>query len=220
MRLVQRVAFHVQNFLLKSKFDSKNYWNMRYAKEGNSGLGSYGAHAENKANFVNQAVKDYNINTIIEFGCGDGNQLKFYQFKKYLGLDLSPVAINMCNQIHGSDGTKSFMLFDPKSFVNNKFITADMVLSSEVIFHLTEKNVFDNYLKNLFLAANKLVLIISTNHNENGDSPTHIFHRKFTDEIEKSFPTWKRVTVFPSEYAETNRIFGEYFHLFVKQDTN
>lgn len=217
MRIAKRIVFHAKSYFLKSNFNSKTYWKLRYAQEGNSGDGSYGAHAENKANFVNQAVQEYKIDSVIEFGCGDGNQLKYYKIKKYLGFDLSPAALDMCCKIHGHDSSKSFMLFDPNYFVNHQFINADMVLSSEVIFHLTEQTVFNRYLENLFSAANKMVVIISTNHNDNKESPSHIFHRKFTDVVKEKFPEWERVTNFASEHSETNRMFGEYFHLFVRR---
>ena len=56
-------------------FSSKEYWETRYKSGGNSGVGSYTKFAEFKASFVNLLIKKYNIESIIEFGVGDGNQL-------------------------------------------------------------------------------------------------------------------------------------------------
>ncbi|GAJ08100.1 unnamed protein product, partial [marine sediment metagenome] len=54
---------------------SREYWESRYAGGGTSGAGSYGKPAEFKAQVLNSFVKDNGISSVIEFGCGDGNQL-------------------------------------------------------------------------------------------------------------------------------------------------
>jgi hypothetical protein len=55
---------------------SRADWEERYAVGGSSGVGSYGKFAEFKAD----ANK---INTIIEFGCGDGNQPRLTTYSKH-----------------------------------------------------------------------------------------------------------------------------------------
>src|SRR6185437_413146 len=72
---------------------SEIYWENRYRKNGNSGNGSYGIKAEYKAAIINRFVAEQNIVTVIELGCGDGNQLKQLHFKDYMGFDVSPTAI-------------------------------------------------------------------------------------------------------------------------------
>ena len=46
-----------------------------YASGGSSGPGSYGRLAAGKADFLNRFVEDHQIKTVLEIGCGDGNQL-------------------------------------------------------------------------------------------------------------------------------------------------
>ncbi|MGD9858413.1 MAG: hypothetical protein AB7U20_26025 [Planctomycetaceae bacterium] len=61
---------------LRRKFTgSSDYWVRRYRKGRNSGGGSYGRLAEFKAQVLNDLVREHRIQTVIEFGCGDGNQL-------------------------------------------------------------------------------------------------------------------------------------------------
>jgi hypothetical protein len=55
--------------------DSQSYWEDRYVSGGTSGPGSYDAQAEYKADFLNRFVRENAIGSVIEFGCGDGNQL-------------------------------------------------------------------------------------------------------------------------------------------------
>src|SRR5215207_6091130 len=59
---------------------SEDYWITRYATGGNSGAGSYNKLAEYKAEVLNDFVKRHNVESVIEYGCGDGNQLKLTLF--------------------------------------------------------------------------------------------------------------------------------------------
>lgn len=68
------------------------YWEDRYAAGGTSGLGSTGTIAQFKAEVINDFVEDRRIQTLIEFGCGDGNQLALARYENYLGLDISKSA--------------------------------------------------------------------------------------------------------------------------------
>ena len=62
---------------IKREFKSSKYWNERYKHGGNSGDGSYGHLAEYKAEIINDFIEENQIHNIIEFGSGDGNQLKY-----------------------------------------------------------------------------------------------------------------------------------------------
>ncbi|NQU04581.1 MAG: hypothetical protein HQ568_00700, partial [Calditrichaeota bacterium] len=62
---------------------SEDYWKQRYKSGGNSGAGSYHKFAEFKADILNSFVRDKQIRTIIEYGCGDGNQLRLSEYPSY-----------------------------------------------------------------------------------------------------------------------------------------
>ena len=74
---------------------SKSYWEERYASGGNSGHGSVGQLAAFKAEILNGFVKENAVQSIIEFGCGDGRQLMLAEYTRYAGLDVSPTVIRM-----------------------------------------------------------------------------------------------------------------------------
>ncbi|HEU4546756.1 MAG TPA: hypothetical protein VFR88_10740, partial [Microlunatus sp.] len=75
---------------------SGRYWERRYAKGGTSGAGSYGQAAEWKAEVVNGWVRDHGVTSVLDLGCGDGNQLSLADYPRYLGLDRSPTAVRAC----------------------------------------------------------------------------------------------------------------------------
>lgn len=89
---------------------SNRYWEERYASGRNSGAGSYKKLAEFKAEIVNSFVTRHNVTSVIEFGCGDGNQLELANYHRYLGLDVSETVISLCKQRFSSDTSKTFKL--------------------------------------------------------------------------------------------------------------
>ena len=72
---------------------SAAYWNQRYVQGGDSGVGSYGRFAAFKARVLNQLFVEHGVHSVVEFGCGDGNQLASLVVDDYLGVDVSPEAM-------------------------------------------------------------------------------------------------------------------------------
>src|SRR5690606_31220817 len=91
----------------KSKFSVAEYWDDRYKAGGNSGAGSYGRLAEFKAHVINLFFEQKGIFEVIEFGCGDGNQLSLFAAVDYLGIDVSPTAVSKCKARFSSDVKKN-----------------------------------------------------------------------------------------------------------------
>ena len=175
-------------------FASCDYWEDRYAQGGNSGAGSYGNLAEFKAKVINDFVIKHKIKSVIDFGCGDGNQLSLSKYDKYTGFDVSKTAIDICKQKFTEDKTKDFRLM--QNYNNEK---AELTLSLDVIFHLLEDSVFDNYMKTLFNAGEKFVIIYSSN--KRGPKwVKHVKHRKFTDWTDKNASGWKLLEFIPNPH--------------------
>jgi len=164
------------------------YWERRYASGGNSGSGSSGLLAAYKAEIVNQFVKKQGIQSVLELGCGDGQQLQLAQYPQYTGLDVSPSSIETCKRVFSSDATKKFDLYDPFQF-NPLEYQSNMSLSMEVIFHLTEENTYQLYLKHLFSCAQQWVVIFASNTDDNtGGIFPHFKPRQFLPDIP---PGWE-----------------------------
>lgn len=87
---------------------SADYWERRYQSGGDSGAGSYNRLALFKAEILNEFVKSNNISSVIEWGCGDGNQLKLAQYPQYMGIDVSAKAIEICKEKFYEDSSKQF----------------------------------------------------------------------------------------------------------------
>jgi hypothetical protein len=183
-------------------FSSRDYWETRYSKGGNSGSGSYGDLANFKAEIINDFVAKNGIQTVIEFGCGDGNQLKLAKYPKYIGLDVSATAIRHCGQLFSTDNTKSFFIYDSTSFFDNAgTLRCDLAMSLDVLYHLVEDDVYYTYLKHLFQSAEKFVIVYSSNNYIPKESTgSHEKHRKFTDDVKKSLSNWTLTAMIENPY--------------------
>ncbi len=172
---------------------SEDYWKERYKSGGTSGPGSYYHLAEFKAEVINAFVKEKEIKSVIEFGCGDGNQLLLAEYPGYIGFDVSPDAILQCEKLFAMDKTKSFKLISEFSSE-----TAPLTLSLDVIYHLLEDSVFHAYMERLFDSSIKYVIIYSSNTNR--PASFHVKQRKFSTWIDKNRTAWKLVKKVPNKY--------------------
>jgi hypothetical protein len=194
--------------------DSQSYWEDRYSGGGNSGPGSYATQAEYKADFLNRFVRENAIGSVIEFGCGDGNQLTLAEYPSYLGLDVASSAVRRCIELFSDDNSKSFMSFDARAFADTaRFLHADLTLSLDVIFHLVEDEAFESYMQALFNAADRFVVIYSRD-SEVPDKGRHVKWREFTPWIEQNVVGWELSRVEPAPDAEYQD-----FHVFTPLGT-
>jgi SAM-dependent methyltransferase len=211
-KLISQIINGLQDIVRKVRgFDSGDYWERRYAGGRDSGAGSYGRLAEFKAEVVNDLVQAYGIDTIVEFGCGDGNQLKLYDFKDYLGFDVSRTAVQWCRDQFQGDETKQF-----KHLSEYAGQTAELAMSIDVIFHLVEDDVYNDYMERLFRAAEQAVLVYSSNFEDTSDDGVvHVRHRRFTDWISEHRPEWKLAehvpNRFPLEDDANNQSFADFY---------
>jgi hypothetical protein len=187
--------------------DSAHFWERSYAHGATSGSGSYGGNAEAKSRFLNGLVRERQVGNVIEFGCGDGNQLSLADYPRYIGLDVSRTAVAMCQRRFAGDPAKSFFLYDGSCFTDRTGVfAADLAISLDVMYHLVEDQVFEAYLTHLFGAGQRLVVIYSTNMELGGTAP-HVRHRHFTPWVAANCPGWRlaSVTQGPStEYARAD----------------
>lgn len=202
-----------------SNFESSSqYWENRYALKGDSGDGSYGHLAHFKAEIINDFVTKFNIASIIEFGCGDGAQLEFMKYPSYVGVDVSHTIIDKCRQDYSSDPSKTFVTTSELDTVEPKY---DLALSLDVIYHLVEDSVFDQYMKQLFAATDSWIIIYSSNFDEAAEKMDHVRHRKFTTWIEQNCPEWemhgKVDQRYPFDPAAGDRTSLAEFYIFVKK---
>jgi SAM-dependent methyltransferase len=174
---------------------SSDYWERRYQSGGNSGAGSYNRLAEFKAEFLNRFVKQNQVTSVVELGCGDGAQLSLAQYPEYTGADISPKAVEICRNRFGGDASKRFLLMNDLA----PGFTADLSLSLDVVFHLVEDQVFDAYMRKLFDSARRFAIVYSSN--TDWDSPSkHERHRQFTKWVAENRPAWHTLSIFKNAY--------------------
>ena len=156
-------------------FNSKEYWEERYKSGGNSGAGSRGIIANYKAKIINDFVRVKNIQTVCELGCGD-YLFQLYNVPDFIGHDVS-----------------SFIIEQNRKKSNLKFTTSmkeltsyDLTISMDVILHLIEEDVYQEYMKDLFRLSDKYVIIYSTNWDETL-SGIHNKFRKFIIDIPNTY---------------------------------
>ena len=180
-------------WLWKRSFPTSTvHWRRHYERGGDSGPGSYGIFASYKAKLVNEAVRDRAIRSIVELGCGDGNQLAYLEVDRYLGLDISKVAIEHCIARHGDNKKRSFIWYDPNFFHDPlRIVSADCAISLDVVFHLIEDDVFEKYMHNLFNCARRFVIIYALDEEEVQREHVSVRIRKYSDYIAAQIPEFR-----------------------------
>jgi len=175
--------------------ESGSYWEQRYSRGGTSGAGSYGALGAAKAAFLNEFVREHGVLSVIELGCGDGNQLSLANYPSYIGLDVSETAIEMCKRRFAGDLTKTFCLYDSSLLAEERSVlSADLALSLDVIYHLVEDAIFETYMNNLFALSKRYTVVYSTNALLS-DEGLHVRHRHFSPWVEKNCQQWRLAQV-------------------------
>lgn len=174
---------------------SAGYWARRYATGGTSGEGSYGELAAFKAEILNEFVAANNLASVIEFGCGDGNQLALAKYPRYAGFDVSPHAVSLCQKRFAGDPSKIFGLVD-----DYRGEQADVGLSLDVIYHLVEDAVFEEYMRRLFSASLRHVIVYASNFQSPEGTAPHVRHRIFTDWVAAHEPGFTLAKIVPNRY--------------------
>lgn len=164
---------------------ANEYWNNRYKSGLDSGSGSYGQYADFKIKVVNDFIQEKKIESLFDYGCGDGNNmLKLNFIHKYVGYDISFSAVEICKLKFNN----SWM-----SFTNNinEVEPCDASLSMDVIFHLVDNEDFKHYMDYLFMKSKQYVIIFSTDYNRPFIYSPHYRDRCFSDYVYKNFPEWR-----------------------------
>jgi SAM-dependent methyltransferase len=183
------------------------HWQRHYEHGGDSGPGSYGESAAYKADLINKVVRERDIRSIIELGCGDGNQLTYLDVDQYIGLDISKVAIERCIKRHGDNAKRSFIWYDQDHFHDPlRIVTADCAMSLDVLFHLIEDDVFARYIGNLFNCGRRFVIIYGLDEEQVRPGHVSVRTRKYSDYIAARFPEF-RIAL----YVAKNENFGDFY---------
>lgn len=189
-RLIKKKLFPTKEFTT-----SEQYWIKRYEQGGNSGAGSYNNLAAFKGEVLNNFVTRQNIKSVVELGCGDGNQLTYFKFPSYIGFDVSEIAIGQCQTLFDNDPSKQF--FHISQAANYQ---AELSLSLDVIYHLIEDETYQVYMAELFDASTHYVIIYACDNDQQLDYAPHVKTRKFTDWIKEYRPDFQLIEHIPNRF--------------------
>jgi SAM-dependent methyltransferase len=202
-----RRAHQLINHIFGKDLDYKDYWHKIYLNGETSGPGSYGELAEFKAEVINEFLEIHEISSVIEFGCGDGNQLSMIQYPKYLGLDVAKSSIDLCFDLFKNDPNKSFLWYQPGYLLNPAlFLKADLVVCLDVLYHIIDDEDFENTLKHIFSCASKHVILYTTI--DVHDKETYAYfkgsHGKHRDTMHylSMFPDFKVEKTIPQKHPD------------------
>lgn len=191
-----------QAILLPGFRSSGSYWEQRYRIGGTSGLGSHGYLAAFKAEVLNDFVAAEKIESVLELGCGDGRQLALARYPAYLGLDVSKTCVERCSDCFRGDPSKSFLRYEPTDAPGlARFVSADLTLSLDVIYHLVEDEVYLRYLDDLFGTARRFVIVYSSDHDGEQTVP-HVRNRRFTGDVAERYPDFVLTRELDNRYPE------------------
>jgi hypothetical protein len=195
---------------------SATFWERHYAAGRDSGPGSFGHLAQFKAGVIAELCTEKAVESVVEWGCGDGNQLLQLIVPRYVGLDVSRTAVESCVRRFGGDQDKSFFWYDPAAFLDNAgFFTADLALSLDVIYHLVEDVTFSTYMRRLFHSARRHVLIYSSDVDGLRHGEPHVRDRRFSSWIEHNEPDWHLEKTIRNQYpftgSESAGSFSDFF---------
>jgi len=192
------------------------YWEERYRSGGTSGAGSYGELARFKADVLNRLVDDEHIASVVELGCGDGNQLSLANYPRYLGFDVSAAAIELCRARFAGDPTKAFELYRPGRRPRLNAAVADMALSLDVIYHLLDDAVFERYMSDLFGLGRRLVVVYSSDA-EIPDPAGHVRHRSFSPWVQQNQGDWELARKVANPFAGVDPSAVADFYIFARR---
>lgn len=132
---------------------------------GGSGDGSKLEYNKPFLNFLQKYVKDNNIKTILELGCGDFNLMKHFNFDglKYFGVDIAESIIAKNNKNYRKPNIK-FLYEDIRGFKFER--DYDLVLIKDVLIHLDNSSV----LQVLYNARNVKRLLTVNDYNPKGNN--------------------------------------------------
>jgi SAM-dependent methyltransferase len=198
---------------------SGRYWERHYVQGGTSGEGSAGARARFKAEVLNAFVARNGVSSVVEFGCGDGQQLALATYPAYLGVDVSATVLRRTAERFAGDPTKSFLCYDPTSFTDPaRFLSADAAISLDVIYHLVEDEVYFDHLRHVFGAARRFVVLFTSDLDTLGArerTAPHVRHRPVVRDVARLLPGWRLRERIPNRYPyrgpDTETSFADFF---------
>jgi hypothetical protein len=157
-----------------------DYWEARYATGGSSGAGSRGTNAQAKAAAINAFTARNRILSIVDWGCGDGYLTELLNLNNihYCGVDVSRTAVGVGLLRFPAH---QYVRWEPTSRAG-VYAFGEMGLSVDVIFHLTDDDVYERYMMRLF-EASRFVVVFSPSKRPHPKQAAHMRYHEWTKDV-------------------------------------
>ena len=106
----------------------------KLGQESLSGPGSSVINANEVTNLIKETIKEYNIKSILDLGCGDWNWLQHIALKdiEYQGWDADMDMIIQNQFNHGKNNINFYV----KDIVQDHYPDVDLIICRDVLFHM------------------------------------------------------------------------------------
>ncbi len=186
------------------KFNYQAYWDERYAKGQTSGTGSYGVNADFKAIVINRVIKEYSCEDMVEFGCGDANQMTLFTPIPYIGYDIAPTIIQKNKQKHAS---LKHAVFENMDMTKDFTSIRDLSICVDVLFHLTIEDDWDILIDHVCKAAKKCIVITTNTEEIQSEYFPHVnFKRRIMPVLDKRDDVLIEEVITQPTHKESNTI--------------
>jgi SAM-dependent methyltransferase len=147
---------------MRTNFDSAKAFVNRKRLDGHESLSGPGSHIANTkecVDFINKILKEKNIQSILDLGCGDWNWFKNIELVSctYEGWDACEIMIQDNKKFYGC----SRVNFEVKDIVTEDYPFTDLIICRDVLFHMAPELA----LKIIEQAKNKCKYFLSTSFN-------------------------------------------------------
>lgn len=165
-----------------------DYWNTRYAETKSSGNGSRGEEAMAKVAAITNVLRMFSIKSVLDLGSGDGYVAARLPLDgiEYVGYDSSREAVNVAR----ARCRRPFTSVLPST-------PFELVLSCDVLFHLTDDADYAAYMDTMFRLATRYVFVWSSDNDFVGRP--HVRDRKWTPDIPA---TWQILDCHPLPFDQ------------------
>ncbi|MDO5510418.1 MAG: class I SAM-dependent methyltransferase [Weeksellaceae bacterium] len=194
----------------------ESYWERKYTAGKNGGKGSMRNLGAFKASIVNNFISENNINSVIDWGCGQGQMVSMIKAVNYIGIDLSRTAIRRCKKRIAGDEHKQFLHYSMY-----KGQQAELSLSMDVLCYQPTQHTYQEHLQQLFGSSTKWVIIYA--YDGQMQHSVHCHSRRFLPDIEHWFPDFELAQFIPNKYPfsatdSSNTSYSD-FYIFRKKGT-
>jgi len=137
---------------MSRKFDNEKFWNSRYHNnpELGSGPGSRGEISFLKKKIINDLISSSEIESVLDYGCGDLFCVNPMATQTYIGVDISDVVLKM-----NRDKFPQRTFIRPEELTQRKF---DLVICQDVLIHQDTEEKFFNLFNQCLESASKFFI--------------------------------------------------------------